>query len=282
MTEITAETVGFIGCGTLTEAVITAIRRSGDRRTIVVSPRSQTVSRRLAAAFAGVERAASNAEVVARADIVVLAVRPQQLDEALDGLAFSPEQTIVSFVAKLPLDDLRRRVAPAHRVCRVTPLPMIAIGRGPVVVHPVIDSVVRLFAPDGRAIVARSEDEMMAFGYASSLMSTHLELQATIVDWLERRGVAAATAFDYVTAMFDGLAATAAATAAADRAGLPERHETPGGLNARCRATLAASGWFAELATMLDRLEQTSLEPRGDRRPSPEEPRGAATESHHR
>jgi len=259
------ETVGFIGCGTLSEAVITAIRNGGGRQPILVSPRSDSISRRLAAEIPGVERVGSNAEIVARADIVVLAVRPQQLDEALAGLCFATEQTVVSFVAKLSLLELKQRTAPARQACRVTPLPMIAMGKGPVVLYPRLDTVARLFEGNGLVIAAASEDEMMAFGYASSLMSTYFQFQNTIVDWLETRGVAPEAAYGYVASMAEGLAATGLATASADRADLPERHETKAGLNERCRQTLTASGWFGELAAMLDRLEQASLRPTGSR-----------------
>jgi len=253
------ETVGFIGCGTLSEAVITAIRKGGSKQPILVSPRSEATSRRLAAEIAGVERVGSNAEVVARADIVVLAMRPQQLDEALAGLCFSAEQLVVSFLAKLGLMELQHRTAPARQVCRVTPLPMIAIGKGPVVLYPRLDAVARLFEGNGLVIAAASEDEIMAFGYASSLMSTYFQFQNTVVDWLESRGVAPATASDYVASMCEGLAVTGMAASSADRAALPAQHETKAGLNERCRQTLMATGWFGELATMLNRLEQASL-----------------------
>lgn len=253
------ETVGFIGCGTLSEAVITAIRKGGGKQPILVSPRSEATSRRLAAEIPGVERMGSNAEVVARADMVVLAMRPQQLDEALAGLCFSEEQLVVSFVAKLSLMELKQRTAPARQACRVTPLPMIAMGKGPVVLYPRLNAVARLFEGNGLVIAAASEDEMMAFGYASSLMSTLLQFQNTIVDWLQTRGVAPGTASDYVASMCEGLAATGMATPSTDRAALPAQHETKAGLNERCRQTLMTSGWFGELAAMLDRLEQASL-----------------------
>ncbi|MDR3438641.1 NAD(P)-binding domain-containing protein [Telmatospirillum sp.] len=124
-------------------------------RPIVVSPRSEVTSRRLAAEIPGVERAGSNADVVAQANLAVLAVRPQQLDDALAGLHFSEEQVIVSFVAKLSLTELTRRTAPARQICRATPLPMIAMGKGPVVLYPRLDAVAHLFEGGGQIVAAR-------------------------------------------------------------------------------------------------------------------------------
>jgi pyrroline-5-carboxylate reductase len=249
-------TLGFIGCGTLTEAVVRAIRRNGGGPPILLSPRSEALSLRLAGEFSGVTRAASNAGVLAGANTVVLAMRPQQLDLALDGLRFSADQTVVSFVAKLSLDELRSRVAPARNVCRVTPLPMIAEGRGPIVLFPRLDAVARLFDGCGLVIEAASEEQVMAFGCASSLMSTYFQFQNTIVDWLETRGVDAVSASGYVASMLDALAATGLANQGAARMALPGLHETKGGMNERCRRDLMASGWFSEVTTALDALDR--------------------------
>jgi pyrroline-5-carboxylate reductase len=263
-------TLGFIGCGTLTEAVVRAIRRNGGGPPILLSPRSEALSLRLADEFSGVKRAASNADVLAGAHTIVLAMRPQQLDQALDGLRFSADQTVVSFVAKLSLDELRSRVSPARNVCRVTPLPMIAAGKGPIVLFPRIDAVARLFEGCGLVIEAASEEQVMAFGCASSLMSTYFQFQNTVVDWLETRGVDAAAASGYVASMLDGLAVSGMANQGAARLALPELHETKGGMNERCRHDLTVSGWFAEITAALDALDRkVSLLPGAPPPPAP-------------
>ncbi|MDQ2082797.1 NAD(P)-binding domain-containing protein [Xanthobacteraceae bacterium Astr-EGSB] len=249
-------TLGFIGCGTLTEAVVRAIRRNGGGPPILLSPRSESLSVRLAAELPGITRAASNADVIAGSQTVVLAMRPQQIDQALDGLRFSAGQTIVSFVAKLSIDELRRRVAPAREVCRVIPLTMIADGKGPIVVFPRVDAVARLFDGCGLVIEPETEEQVMAFGCASAVMSTYFQFQNTVVDWLEARGVDPAAASGYVASMLDGLAATGMANQGAARLALPELHETKGGLNEHCRRDLAASGWFAAITAALDALDR--------------------------
>jgi pyrroline-5-carboxylate reductase len=249
-------TLGFIGCGTLTDAVVRAIRRDGGGPPILLSPRSESLSARLAAELPRVTRAASNADVIAGAQTVVLAMRPQQIDEALDGLRFSAGQTVVSFVAKLSIDELRRRVAPAREVCRVIPLTMIADGKGPIVVFPRIEAVARLFDGCGLVIEPKTEEQVTAFGCASAVMSTYFQFQNTVVDWLETRGIDPADASGYVAAMLDGLAATGMANQGAARFALPELHETKGGLNEHCRRELTASGWFAAITAALDALDR--------------------------
>jgi pyrroline-5-carboxylate reductase len=249
-------TLGFIGCGTLTEAVVRAIRRGGGGPPILLSPRSESLSARLAAELPRVTRAASNADVIAGSQTVVLAMRPQQIDQALDGLRFSAGQTVVSFVAKLNIDELRRRVAPAHEVCRVIPLTMIADGKGPIVLFPRIKTVARLFEGCGLVIEPQTEEQVTAFGCASAVMSTYFQFQNTVVDWLETRGIDPAAASGYVASMLEGLAATGMANQGAARMALPEMHETKGGLNEHCRRELTASGWFAAVTAALDSLDR--------------------------
>jgi pyrroline-5-carboxylate reductase len=128
-------TFGFIGVGTIASAFIAGLRRTGNDSPIVLSPRSEARSVALATNFAKVRRAHSNAEVVADSDIVFLTMRPAQVEDALDGLRFRPDQTVVSFVTGLFLPDLAA-LAPDSQVARILPLPMIAEGQGPVICFP--------------------------------------------------------------------------------------------------------------------------------------------------
>ena len=135
--------LGFIGTGTITEAFVLGLQHKHAPHEILLSPRSETVSTALAARFANVTRLASNAEIAARSDIVFLAMRPAQLEEALDGISFRAGEIVVNFVAGLSMAELQV-LAPASRVCRVLPLPMIARGAGPVVCYPALPAVLKL------------------------------------------------------------------------------------------------------------------------------------------
>ncbi len=259
----TRTTLGFVGCGTLTEAVVRGIRTHGrEQPRILLSPRSEMVSRSLAETFANVERASSNAEVVASADIVILAVRPQQIDDALANLDFRPDQIVLSFLAKVSCGALRERIGDGPRIARVTPLPSIELGKGPIIVYPRLDEAIRLLLGLGEVIVARSEHEIMALGYASGFLSTYFEVQNVMIDWLGRNGASAEHASLYVRSMLEGLAATGRETAAEAVPALPGRHETQAGLNERSRSRLKALGWFDEIGRTLDMLDQnTTLAP---------------------
>lgn len=249
--------IGIIGVGTLAEAVVAGLHaRHGGGLGFLLSPRSAASAARLAASFPdAVTIAADNAAVAAGADVVILAVRPPQLAEALAGVSFRADQVVVSFLAGVALDRVTAAVAPATRVCRVNPLPTIRLARGPNVMFPADETVEALFRGLGVLIVAEREADLAAIGIASAMMSTHYEFQNLIVAWLERRGLTDAIATRYVRSMFDGLAAIGLEGVVKGEALDPAHHETKGGLNERGRDHLRAIGWFDQASATLDLIE---------------------------
>ncbi|MBS7541928.1 NAD(P)-binding domain-containing protein [Ancylobacter oerskovii] len=254
-------TIGFVGTGILTEAVVTGLLQTqsqqdlAGRCRILLSPRSEAVSRRLAQAHEAVERCAGNEEVVERSDVVVLAVLPKQLAEVTAGLPFRRGQRVVSFIAGAPVDSVKALVAPAETVVRVIPLPPIRFRKGPVVLYPGNEMVEDLFGGLGELIVVERESELAAIGHASAVMSSHYEVQNTVIGWLQSRGLAEATAALYVRSLFAGLGELGLDAARKGEPVDPAHHETAGGLNECGRAYLAGRGWFDEIGKALDAIE---------------------------
>ncbi|MCB4768839.1 NAD(P)-binding domain-containing protein [Ancylobacter sp. Lp-2] len=250
-------TIGFVGTGTLTEAVVTGLLQThAGRCRILLSPRSEAVSRRLAQAHEAVERCAGNAEVVERSDVVVLAVLPKQLAEVTAELAFRPGQLIVSFIAGAPIESVKALVAPAETVVRVIPLPPIRFRKGPVVIHPANARVEELFGRLGDLIVVDKESELTSIGHASAVMSSHYELQNRVIGWLETRGLPEAMAALYVRSLFAGLGELGLDAARRGEPVDPVHHETAGGLNECGRGYLLRQGWFDEVGKALDAIEK--------------------------
>ncbi|MBS7540065.1 NAD(P)-binding domain-containing protein [Ancylobacter lacus] len=251
--------LGFVGTGTLAAAVIDGLQETqGTRCRILVSPRSEAVSRALAERHPNVERAASNAEVVEGADVVFLGVRPPQLEEGTAGLPFRAGQTVVSFLAGVPHALVAEKVAPAVAV-RVNPLPPIRLRKGPVVMYPDNPVVAELFGGLGDLIVASKESDLANIAIASALMSSHFALQNRMIGWLVSRDMAGDSAAAYVRSMFAGLAAIGLDALAKGETVDPAHHETPGGLNWRGRQFLTGEGWFDDVERALDAIEAHSL-----------------------
>jgi pyrroline-5-carboxylate reductase len=243
--------LGFIGAGAITEAVVQGLHAVGNAtHEIHLSPRSEGRSRALAARYDRVIREDSNAAVIAKSDIVFLAVRPQKIPE-LQGLRFRAEQTVVSFLAGTPIEQLRSFVAPATRLVRVVPLPCIGLGQGPILMTPSDPTVEALFDKLGDLIVLSDEANFASLSTITGLMSSHFELQNVALDWLKTHKIPEAQAALYVRSFFSGLGAIGLA---AGRAGQPidvADYETRGGLNEACRLQLSGAGWFGQISEAL-------------------------------
>lgn len=248
-------TLGFIGAGTIAAAFIEGLHRGGKSPDIVVSPRSEATSRMLEETFIHVRRAASNAHVVEASDIVFLAMRPSQVEEALEGVTFRPEQIVVSFVTGLSLHEIAR-IAPVSKVCRVLPLPAVARRKGPIICHPPLAQILALLDGMGDLVLPESEAELLALGSVSGFMSSYFELQKELADWLSAQGVESARSSLYVRSMLASLGDTALTTPLAKVERLPAEHETKGGLNQRVRDFLGGAGWFRRPADAFEEIRK--------------------------
>lgn len=251
--------IGFLGVGTISEAMVRAMAAREDfADSLLLSPRSAERSERLAAEFARCDRLDSNQEVIDASDIVVLGMRPQQVDDALAGLAFRDDQVIASLIAGTPPSGIAPLVAPAARVCQLIPLPAIALRRGPLVISPPLPEVVSAMRGLGEVVTLDDESLIRTLSCASAFMSTYYEMQNSLIDWIAAQGIDEATASRYVRAELDGLAAVGWATPDSERAELPGEHQTKGGLNERVRARLLEIGWFDDLVGAIDDVYRTA------------------------
>jgi len=235
--------IGFIGTGTLIEAIVKGFNRfSQDNMKIVVSPRSEKVSESLTRTFSNVSRALDNQSVVSTSDVVFLGFKPDQLGIALDGLEFRSEQIIVSLIAGVPLAEIETAVGPKLRVHRLMTIPSVMFHKAPLICFPCEPSLAGILGNLGRLLVAEDEDELVVLLNTTALMSAYFEMQQVVFRWLCARGIRGSLATDYVTSMFDGLGALAVTSIHAGRPVDPKHLETREGLNAFGRELLQSAG----------------------------------------
>jgi pyrroline-5-carboxylate reductase len=165
----------------------------------------------------------------------------------LVGLRFRAEQTVVSFLAGTPINQLRAFVAPAVRLIRVVPLPCIGLGQGPILMMPSDPTVEALFGKLGDLIVLTDEANFASVSVITGLMSSHFELQNVVLDWLKTQMVPDAQAALYVRSFFAGLGAIGVAVGRAGQSIDVADYETRGGLNEACRIQLSGAGWFGQI-----------------------------------
>src|SRR5262245_11322678 len=105
-------TLGFVGTGTITAAMVRGLHRAGFDRPLVLSPRNAELAAKLAAECTNVSIGSSNQDVLDQCETVFIAVTPQVVDEVMAGLRFEPRHRVVSLVATVSMRRLSELVEP--------------------------------------------------------------------------------------------------------------------------------------------------------------------------
>jgi pyrroline-5-carboxylate reductase len=164
--------VGFIGAGNMASALVKGLLAAGRYAPgdLVVSDAAPEARRRVQRVFR-VEALADNAEVVRRARVVVLAVKPQVMGDVLATIrpAVGPNRLVVSIAAGIPLARLEAGLGAGARVVRVMPNTPALLGKGMSVAvagtHATdrdLRATVRLFEAVGEAVAVDREELMDA------------------------------------------------------------------------------------------------------------------------
>jgi pyrroline-5-carboxylate reductase len=252
--------LGFIGVGTIAEALITGMCAGGELRgTFLLSPRNADIAKRLAERFSSVEVARDNQSVVDASDIIFLAVRPQVAVDVLGALKFRKDQCIVSLIATFDVARLRTLVAPADTITRAAPLPGVARRLGPLTLYPPVPRIAALLEGLGQLIQLQNEADLEAFWAVTGLMSSYFGMLDEIAGWLARQKLEEAQIRPFVSAMFEALAVTAAERSSEGFDRLVVEHSTSGGLNEQAYRELQAAGWTGLISQALDLIHARIL-----------------------
>ena len=116
--------IAILGAGKIGEALVRGLLSSGWRKAddITATARRQERIDELTARH-GIRVTRSNPEAAAGAALVVIAVKPQDIDVLLGevGGLLTPEQTVLSIAAAIPTAAIERRVADGVPVVRAMP-----------------------------------------------------------------------------------------------------------------------------------------------------------------
>lgn len=116
--------IAILGAGKIGEALISGLLSSGwrDAADLAASSRREERVAELAERF-GIAATTSNAEAAAGAALVVIAVKPQDIDTLLGelGTLVQPDQTVLSVAAAVPTAAIERHLARGVPVVRAMP-----------------------------------------------------------------------------------------------------------------------------------------------------------------
>ena len=181
-------TLGILGIGHLATYTVTGLRHSGDTRRVILSPRNVENAQHLASTF-DCEVAQSNQAVIDQADMILLAVRPFQLDDLLADLHFLKHKIVISAVAGVSLTQLNAKAVLPERLALILPVVAAENAQGFVPIYPDIPEVKALSDSLGKTIAFDNEsqfDEAASMACLNGWIYRFFDVQ---VNWLTEQGI---------------------------------------------------------------------------------------------
>lgn len=247
---------GFIGTGTISAAMIEGMMSSSLEVTkILVSPRNAEVAVDLALRFSKVEIASDNQKVADAAEVLVLAVRPQVVDEVLSSLRIPPGRTVISVIAATSHERVAELIGyPEQEIIRAIPLPFVASRDGVTAVFPSREKASSLFSAIGEAVECESQKEFDLLAVASATMGSYYGIMEQVAGWLVAKGMAEEKARSYLTPLFSSLAHVAEKSRDRTYANLRCEFSTRGGLNEQVFQDFLGNGGSDALLSALNKV----------------------------
>jgi pyrroline-5-carboxylate reductase len=213
--------VGFVGSGSMAAAI--ARGWAGEFERMLFSDSGSGRAQALAEELGG--EAVGNEEIAERADLVVLAVKPNKLDEVAPALGGAKE--VLSVLAVVPLERLRAAFPGAEHVLRVMPNVGVEVRQGVMCVAGSLGEEARGKLDRLGWVVEIPED---AFDQATAVMGCSPAYFALVAEALADAGAAAGLDPKLARAL---VAETAAGTATLlrehDPAAVQKAVASPGG-----------------------------------------------------
>lgn len=189
-----ATTIGFMGCGNMAQAVIKGLvdNKVIPPNKIFASNRSPGKLLKLKESYQ-IQVCNTNEELVEKAEIVVLAMKPQDLLAAVEPVAsiFNERQIVISLAAGITMSTLKKHLHQC-RLLRLMPNTPTLIGRGIVGYlkdghEDYLDTLVEdLFSSLGKVISLKDESQLESFMVAcSSGTGFVFEFMMYWKDWLQ-------------------------------------------------------------------------------------------------
>ncbi len=246
--------VGIVGAGHIAHALAEGwVRPSAAAPPSLLIFDIEAARAEALAAATGGAAAASAADVAASSDLVLVAVRPPEVEAVLAQLAPAiGERPLVSVAAGVTLERLLAALPPGSRVARVMPNVAAALGLGVFLLVPgtltpgQAEDVRALFAASGTVLELPEELFDAATSVAGCMPGVLAALVGEFAAAAEAHGIAPAVARRLAVEGAHGAAAMIAA--AGDPEAIIAAAATPGGMTAAAIEALAEQGAGAAVA----------------------------------
>lgn len=177
--------VGVVGVGALASAMVQALHRARRSMVFHLSPRNaQAVASLQAQLHLQAVAHHSNQAVIDASPMLIIGVRPAQLQALADEVQFSAHHHVMVLSAGTPLRDLQRLFAPA-RVTRLMTGLAVSEGRSAISCYPGDASVQALWEPACSHLIAFEEEaQFEASVLAVCANAWWLDQLAAMSQWL--------------------------------------------------------------------------------------------------
>ena len=240
--------LGFIGTGHITKAVVDGILGSKIKfKKIYLSKRNKKISSELSRKSKKIAVINNNQEIINKSNWIFLAVTPNVGNKILKNLKFKKNQTVVSFISTINMNELKKFVKVKAQIVRAIPLPFISLRKGPIPIFPPNKKVKSFFDKLGTSLEIKNEKLSLNFWSLSSMMAPFYEVLNTLSKWLIKRGIKKNDAQKYITSLFLALSADAVNKSSKGLDVLVKNSQTPKGLNQQALNELKKSGFFNDL-----------------------------------
>jgi pyrroline-5-carboxylate reductase len=164
---LNGKVVGFIGAGNMGEVLIRGLIQSGKvNKTDIIA--SDPIPERLEyiSNTYGIRTTLSNVELVERASIVIIAVKPQNIDDLLEELSSSSHENhqFISIVAGITTEKLANKMHHKSGIIRVMPNAPASVLAGIAAIYPGrnisptdLQCAASIFECVGRAVIIKNE-----------------------------------------------------------------------------------------------------------------------------
>lgn len=250
--------IGILGVGELTEKVVIGLRRSGFGGRVLLSARNHKRAQQLAEQW-DCEVMADNQQVVDGADLLVLGVRPEVVDQLSNEVQLRPEQTLVSLVAGLKLAELQRRF-PQARVVRAMLSYAAQINQTTVVITPGGEPYATLLGALGSLVVLDEEEAFELATVAACMNGWFYFFLSDLQQWFTDKGLSKDQAAQLVMGNLQDCLASARHQPSASLEALGSAIATPGTFTAAGLEVLrnkgATQAWREAADEVLERLHK--------------------------
>jgi len=249
--------LGFIGTGKIADSVITGIYNSNiSFSKIIISKRNNLIAQKLKKKFKRVSIAKNNQEIVDSCNWVFLSITPTVGQKIIKDLKFKPNQTIISFISTINLNQLKKDIKVKAKIVRAIPLPPISLKKGPVPIFPPNKKVKDFFNKIGTTVEIKDEKSSINFWSTSGMMASFYELLRVMTEWLVKKGVKRTNAQKYITTLFLALSEDAVVNSKKDLKYLVKESQTPKGLNEQGVKELTKAGFYKSLEKTLNSIHK--------------------------